>query len=197
MAFKYDHFKGPKLELLFKRWHEILSWYEEEEQDLPYWYLERTNIGHLALAVYQLNGIPIQEFSCRKGRGAEDSSGRADLYVSIPNVNGRPISLNIEAKQAWCSIKSTNGSRAILRSKLKEAIDDCKKIREKAWKAKLGCGLLFLTPYAKNMPSDKGDIAGQQRAFSNEVLKESKAAGANFVAFHYPEKNAMEYQSQV
>jgi len=68
MAFKYLHYKGQNLERLFRKWDKILSWYEDELNDLPYWYLERTNIGHLALAVYEMSGIPIQEFTCRKGK---------------------------------------------------------------------------------------------------------------------------------
>src|SRR5688572_11664955 len=116
MTFKYVHLKGPKkkpLGRLFETWHEILKWYEEKESDLPYWYSERTNIGHLALAVYDLSGIPVQEFSCRKGKGKEDSAGRADLYISVPNGRGS-MSLNIEAKHAWCSV--TFSGSAILKS---------------------------------------------------------------------------------
>lgn len=186
MAFKFFHIRGPQLESLFKSWHDILSWYELEEQDLPYWYLERTNIGHLALAVYQRSGIPIQEFSCLKGRGAKNSSGRADLYITLPNKSGPQTRINIEAKQAWCSVKFNDRSRATLNTKLEEAVDDCKKIKEKDWKEKDGMGLLFLIPYAKKMQKNKRDIAQEQCAFTTEVYEASKAAGASFVAFHYP-----------
>jgi hypothetical protein len=200
MAFKFVHLKGPQkgLKRLCKTWHEILKWYEDQEKDLPYWYSERTNIGHLALAVYQLGGVPIQEFSCRKGKGKENSTGRADLYISMPNGN-RSLSLNIEAKHAWCSV-TLNGS-AILKENLYEAVQDCKNLKEKAWKAHLGAGLVFLTPYAKTMPDHKTAISAQQRSFTNRVIQESKKAKANFIAFHYPTKDrlwkiSLKYQSE-
>jgi len=88
--FRYIALKTPFHERhfrkLFTAWHEILNWYEEDimKDDLPYWYLERTNIGNLALATYQLSGFPLQEFSCVKGRGASRSDGRADLYTILP-----------------------------------------------------------------------------------------------------------------
>jgi pentose-5-phosphate-3-epimerase len=41
------------------------------------------------------------------------------------------------------------------------------------------------------MPSHKDEIAGQQRAFTKAVIKESTAAGANFIAFHYPTKDTL------
>jgi len=135
MALEYLHYKGPSLKKLFTKWDEILSWYEDEWEDLPYWYLERTNIGHLALAVYQLSGIPLQEFTCRKGKGARNSSGRADLYISVPNGAGRSIDLNIEAKQAWCSISNSAGSMAMLRRGLGNAVSDCRRLKDKAWRA--------------------------------------------------------------
>lgn len=133
MSLKYYHFNGPRLERLFTKWDEILSWYEDEWDDLPYWYLERTNIGHLALSVYQLSGIPLQEFTCKKGKGAKSSSGRADLYMSIPNGPTRYIDLNIEAKQVWCSITSLATSNAVLQASLEEAVRDCERLKEDAW----------------------------------------------------------------
>lgn len=191
MAFKFVHFKGRNLEKLFHAWHQILAWYETEEKDLPYWYLERTNVGHLALAVYQLSGIPIQEFSVRKGKKSGGSSGRADLYFSLPNGTGTPWTFNVEAKQAWCSIRFTGRSRSVLKNTLKKAVNDCNALKEEAWEASCGMGLLFLTPYAKCMPDDKATIAEQQRVFTDGVLEESKKAGANFVAFHYPTEDKL------
>ena len=34
--FRYEHFHGPNMEPLFKRWDHILTWYEAEEADFEY-----------------------------------------------------------------------------------------------------------------------------------------------------------------
>jgi hypothetical protein len=185
MALRYYHFKGPKLEKLFTKWDKILSWYETEWEDLPYWYLERTNVGHLALAVYDLSGIPLQEFTCKKGRGAESSAGRADLYISIPN-GSRPIDLNIEAKQVWCSIANRTSQKLTLQQGLRKAVRDCKRLKEDAWKARYGVGVLFLLPYGKRMPDDISKIRTQRKLFAQFIAESSKDAGANFAAVHFP-----------
>jgi hypothetical protein len=186
MGLKYYHFKGPHLENLFQKWDEILSWYEDEWDDLPYWYLERTNIGHLALSVYQLGGIPLQEFTCRKGKGAKNSSGRADLYMSIPNGSTRNIDLNIEAKQVWRSITARASSNSVIKAGLGKAVHDCRRLKEAAWRARYGLGVLFLLPYGKSMPANIAEVRRQKRSFSTFVSEQSRMAGANFAAIHFP-----------
>ena len=188
MSFNYAQFNGPNLEKLFRTWHEILGWYEDETEDFPYWYLERTNIGHLALAVYQRDGIAVQEFSCLKGKEAEDSSGRADLYMKVPMGRGksRPVELNIEAKQQWCSVAFNANSKAALATYLSRAEKDCRNLKDKAWRADLGAGIVFLLPYSKSVPTDRKDIRKQLKQFTVAVSKESKKLGASFAAFHYP-----------
>jgi hypothetical protein len=186
MAFKFVQHKGPRMQKVFEKWDEILSWYEDKMNDFPYWYLERTNIGHLGLAVYQLNGIPTQEFSCQKGKGVKKSAGRADLHISMPRKGGTFIDFNIEAKQAWCSIRFDERSKPILRNALNEAISDCKNLKETAWKAQFRAGIVFLLPYSNAMPKDKTEIGRRLRAFTQSVSDECAREGVDFVTFHYP-----------
>lgn len=175
------------MQRVFEKWDKILSWYEEETGDFPYWYLERTNIGHLGLAVYELSGIPLQEFSCTKGRrGAKKSVGRADLYISVPNKGGKSIDVNIEAKQAWCSIQFSKRSKPVLRKALDAAISDCRHLKDKAWEARFCAAIVFLLPYANAMPKDNAEMARQLRAFTQSVSDECACIGVDFVAFHYP-----------
>ncbi len=194
MSFVYVHLNGPNLEKLFRTWHQILTWYEDETGDFPYWYLERTNIGHLALAVYQLGGVPVQEFSCVKGKGGGDSSGRADLYMSIPTGRRRPknIEVNIEAKQHWCSVRFNEHSRSSLGTSLASAVQDCRNLKDTAWKADLGAGIVFILPYSKSMPSNRAELRKLVKAFTQSVSDESERLGASFLAFHYPSVATLE-----
>lgn len=189
MRFKYVHYKGRNYRSIFEKWHEILQWYEDaHSDDLPYWYLERTNVGHLALAVYQLNGFPLQEFSCSKGRGALNSVGRADLYISIPGSSStreRGYECNLEAKQVWCSLTLNAQVENLIENKLNEAVRDCRNLTDKYWMTDTGLGLLFVLPYGTVRDYDQLRVRDKLLHFSDDLTSCAKALDASFIALHY------------
>ena len=182
--FFYYHFKGPNLKVLFEEWHGILTWFEKKKylEDLPYWYLERTNIGHLALAAYQLSGFPLQEFSIVKkgkavskvGRKRAPSSGRADLYLYIPKLSG--FNVNIEAKQLWYPLVNASQSTDRIENSLKNAIKDCKDLRGSYGKKKLA--IVFVVAYSTKKLWE--DIS----YFRNKMKAEGERLKVSFLTFH-------------
>jgi hypothetical protein len=79
------------------QWEENLKKYEAkyENEDSIHWYLERTNVGALATAVWMAGGVAIEEYSSKKN-GERNYSGRNDLYFHIDNIKAVG-----EAKLAW------------------------------------------------------------------------------------------------
>lgn len=191
--FFFFPYKRKSFHRLFRRWHEILEWYENENKtDLPYWYQERTNIGHLALASYQLNGQPLQEFSVIKGIGSKRSSGRADLYLYVPSSRynlGQSINYIIEAKQDWCSPTLESVRKAIKRS-INSVMKDTRRLKDKEWKSIRKMGLVFLLPYKKMGTKRITDMQirelnKQLREFTDDIKRVSDEHKADFVAIHY------------
>ena len=187
--FFYSTLQKPDVRCLFEVWHEILKWYEEGNPgDLPYWYLERTNVGHLALAVYDLSGFPLQEFSIRKGRGAKRSPGRADLYVDVPSsrsTSGRPYNFNVEAKQVWCSVALGGQQEGTIRRALGAVVRDCKDLKDKAWEAKHKVALLFVLPYREVHGERARVLEDELRLFRKDIKIIARDLDASFVTGHF------------
>lgn len=189
--FYFNFIKKPDVRRLFKTWDDILRWYEDKKpyQDIPYWYLERTNIGHLSLAAYKLSGYPLQEFSIKKWKDAEKSAGRSDLYIYIPKSNsGTELEFNIEAKQIWCSLDTKDTKlKDMIRKALKNARKDLKELKEKEWKASHSMALVFILLYKnKNVPHKRKNNKKKLLSEFNKQIKQiGKTVEANFVAIHY------------
>jgi len=186
--FFYFHFRNPNIRKLFKAWNDILRWYEKDKEDILYWYLERTNIGHLALAAYQLKGYPLQEFSMKKVKGTQKSTGRADLFMYFPKgtlSDAQWYDFNIEAKQIWCSISIGNDQKEMIGKALKKADVDLKKHRDKTSQAKYGMAILFVLPYMK-MLDEKKDMKKQLLSkFNKQIKQTAEEMEASFAAVHY------------
>src|ERR1035437_1462141 len=82
---------------ILMQWEKNLKTYEEkyEGADSIHWYLERTNIGALASAIWMAGGVAIEEYSSKKV-GERNYSGRNDLYFHIDDIKAVG-----EAKLAW------------------------------------------------------------------------------------------------
>jgi hypothetical protein len=179
--------KASGLKGLFEQWHKILAWFEKEDPtDLPYWYLERSNVGHLALAAYEISGRPLQEFSMTKGRGADKWPGRADLYISLPAVkNGSgSLDVSIEAKQRWAAIKpkKPGGLKKAVKGTLGSAMKDCGRLTDKEWDGCRRLGVAFILPYK----SGRDEVSDESLAdFTREIVEAARAAEAHFAAIHY------------
>ena len=165
-----------------------MSYEEKDKEDLPYWYLERTNIGHLSLAVRKIKGFPLQEFSIKKGRGTQKSTGRADLYMHFPKgtlAAKHEFDFNVEAKQIWCSLSIGVDQRDMIDKALQEADADLRKLNEKSFRAQYGMALLFILPYKRILYEEEGMKKHFLSTFKKQIKQTTEDIGASFVAIHY------------
>lgn len=184
-TFLYFPVNNHNIRKLFKAWNGILVRHEKaDKDDLPYWYLERTNIGHLALAAYKLNGYSLQEFSMKKGRGQNKSTGRADLYMYFPLSDTQWYDFNIEAKQIWCSL-SMKDDQKVIKNALKKAEFDIKKHNDKEFRAKYAMAILFVLPYMKVLDEKRVTKEQLLSKFNRQIKQTVEETGASFAAVHY------------
>ena len=149
------------------------------EEDAPYWYTERTLVGTLATAAWQVEGCTsLEEYTVEKGRGKPKGMGRADLWIQTKD--GRRYVF--EAKRLWQNI----GSRAQLNKipenyeeLLAEAKEKARKIREEGERL----GLLFASTRLREKEREKVDE--RIEAF----LSELKKVDADAVAWIFPSKD--------
>lgn len=155
---------------LLKSWHKILKVYEENIRDLPYYYIEPTNIGFLSLAAYRIGAISIEEYSTFRGKGAKRYSGRADLWIQSKGG----ITHDIEGKKDWIALNSKNVATKI-NSLLKKSKDNINNLSEKS---NCSIALVFLIPYfSKDKESDL-------RPFIKQMLN-IKSHNGDFAAVHF------------
>jgi hypothetical protein len=68
---------------------------------VPWWYSERTIVGHLTAAAFRAGYCALEEFSCEKG--PKDPTGRLDWLVGR---NQWRETIQAETKQTWLSSNS-------------------------------------------------------------------------------------------
>lgn len=96
-----------------------------EGYEAPYWYNERANVGTLAGAAWRSGLVALEEFHYIKGyKNKPKWLGRADLWLASDHHTEL-----IEAKFAWCSLKSRNCITEKVQALLDLAEIDAKKSR--------------------------------------------------------------------
>ena len=154
---------------LLKNWHNILTRYEEETHDLPYYYIEPTNIGFLSLAAYEIGAISIEECSTFRGKGAKRYTGRADLWIQIRSGK----TYDIEGKKDWIALSSKNVVPKI-NNLLDKASNDVNKLTTKS---DFSIAVAFLIPYySENENPD-------WKSFKKQLLS-IKSHKGDFAAIH-------------
>jgi hypothetical protein len=89
------------------------------KNDLPWWYLERPQIGFLAGAVWRAKGIALEEWATKKGeKRHKTKNGRNDLWLQH---EGREW--YIEAKYIRCELRKGDSNCA---QKIKKHLDSAK-----------------------------------------------------------------------
>jgi len=144
-------------------------------EDLPYWYIERTNVGLLAAAALRIGAFPLEEYSISRGRGANRSTGRADLWILSP----KGITYDFEAKQKEISLSSNKIAKTII-PPLLEAVND---VRNLSQRSDFSVGIVFAVPYiSTSRPINLS-------SFKRQIV-DIASYGADFAAIHfYNEKN--------
>jgi hypothetical protein len=96
-----------QLRCALDEWTKIQSAFDRANQEGPFSYTERPQIGFLAAAIWQSNGIALEEWKSEKagnpsGAVCPDYSGRCDLWFT---TNRRPPAKHggwyLEAKHLW------------------------------------------------------------------------------------------------
>jgi len=133
---------------LLKKWREIVEKYcKLEKGDAPYWYTERTLVGTLAAAAWQIpHYLSLEEYSVDKskplGRGKQRWPGRADLWIRAGKNE-----YVFEAKHRFRNIGSRTRRpidfSTYCRDRLNKTKKGAKNINRKSGRA---LGLLFVAP---------------------------------------------------
>lgn len=158
---------------LFRSWHNTLIRYENalaEIKDLPYWYNERTNVGLLAAAAISIGAFPIEEYSISRGKGANRSIGRADLWIRSPNGT----TYDFEAKQKFVTL-NFNKVANIIRPLLSGAVMDAKELSERS---DFSIGIVFVVPYIST--SKPINLS----SFKSQII-DIASYGGDFAAIHF------------
>lgn len=173
---------------LFEEWDKVICDYESNiNNDLPYAYGERPNIGLLALAARSIGGYPLEEYATEKGSKLSKKTGRADLWIQDKNANG----WDFEAKHLWKSLFQPRYLSSVTIERLNEAVEDVKELR---FPSKYQAGLVFLALYAKSKKRvsytlnrfDDGVSEFKDRLRDlHSTLKSGKHKGDHFIAAHF------------
>jgi hypothetical protein len=103
------------------------------DNDTPYWYDEKANLGLLAAAAWMAEMVTLQQTPTRKQTEEGERNGRADLFIATPEERAY-----LQATQRWPRVNSLNLTQA-----LQDITCDAKRISY-ASDLKLGC--LFVAP---------------------------------------------------
>jgi hypothetical protein len=182
-AFKYFGDERRRfLKRLFRAWHQQLCDFEDwMDDDLPYWYGERTNTGVLTAAALRLKNttIALEEYAVQKATGG----GRADLYLYDSAGN---CSYDFEFKQCWTGMRGS--SQKTIVAALQEARVDVKKLPKPTYSC-LGLAATFVVPYRERIPPPE-----KQNEYWNKFVQhiaEPAHFGADFVAVHRASDESM------
>jgi hypothetical protein len=183
---KVFEFEGDRRRVLIyellKRWNQDLIIYEKRiPEDLPYFYIERTNVGLLSSAAIKLGALTLEEYSVKRGRRAKERQGRADLWIEY-----KGYTFDIEAKQDWVALNSSRIAKKVQRlmGAAEQSLEDLKD------KADKSVGIVFLVPLLPR--AKKPDFEG----FSKKILDIGSYKG-DFAAIHISEERIWKKQSLV
>lgn len=168
--------KAAGWDRLLKRWSALIA-YATEEDDVPYWYGERSLTGLLAAAAWKLpRSWSLEEFTGRRGKRLRTKSGRGDLWVGLGKQ-----AYTIEAKVKWPPSGSGYAVQ-YARGGLTEA-------RKQLWKlsSQYRLGTLIAICYIVPCPTKNSPFAKSARVKEMIATVAQKFSGKRFiVASHFP-----------
>ena len=129
---------NPKLEFLrpvLERWFDCIDRFNavRGDNDTPYWYDEKANLGLLCAAAWMAEMVTLQQTPTRKQNEEGERNSRADLFIATAEERAY-----FQATQRWPRVNSLNLTQA-----LQDITSDAKRISY-ASDLKLGC--LFVAP---------------------------------------------------
>ena len=160
-----------------KRYNSEMLW-RGEQQDVSYWYRERSHVGMLASAIWSAGGIALEEYGeekrhLHKRRPARQ--GRVDLYFSIGSLE---CVAEAKAHGMQLGLDYSQGEVAeTLREWGHHARDDAR--CDPAYGRRLG--LVFVSPWFKK-PKEGGL---RVQAYVELLIAAAKRLGPEFIAWQF------------
>ena len=141
---------------VFSKLWELYDRYIKNTDEVPWWYTERSIVGHLTAAAFNAGNLAIEEYSNEKTPnhgGDSDHKGRIDWWMGTPNCKQQFIA---ETKAIWLSKDARDWKP--LTDKLTEAKDQVKSYEDCDCPQRLV--MCFTRPYWK--VNDKGENIAQR-----------------------------------
>ncbi|WP_140943572.1 hypothetical protein [Prosthecodimorpha hirschii] len=168
------------LEPVLEEWIQCISKYSDRHRGkyAAYYFGERTNVSILNAASWRAGGVAIEEYEIEKGKGKNNYTGRADLYILIQNKH-----FSIEAKQCWDNIHLPKRSEFI-----KNQIENCKSDARNVYDGSQ-IALIFLVPECTKTRHQEFLIRPQNtiETYINSI--EVELNDADFLAWCFPQSN--------
>ncbi len=141
------------LQQILRKWQLLMKELVSDD-DVPWWYNERTSVGFFAAAVWKKGGQAIEEYTTTKkfltNRGKTNNKhGRGNLLFYLK----RNKTFAAEAKQVYLSLNRSPDKKKVI-SLLKTARKDAVRVPNYYGDAKR-LGMVFMVPYSKSEPTDK------------------------------------------
>ncbi|CAH0282109.1 hypothetical protein E3Z27_21265 [Pseudomonas mediterranea] len=164
---------NPRLEFLrpvLERWFDCIDRYNavRGDNDTPYWFDEKANLGLLSAAAWMAEMVTLQNTATRKQNEEGERNVSADLFIA-----GAEDRAFIQATQRWPKVKSLN-----LTQPLQEIASDAKRISY-ATDLKLGC--LFVAPQKAQQSATPEEL----QDMIDDLQKENTCAVAWYFPYNY------------
>ena len=159
-------------------WDRLLRHYERTlgNEEIPYIYGERTNVGVLAVAAANMGGLTYIEATTDRRRRGKRATGRPDLFVATENGRSRYY---LEAK-AVDHNPVTDGAEAVetVKRRLREARRQARSVDDRGPNDRIG--ITFVIAKIKPAETDEYDATEFERRFGNPAT-----FLADFAAVHH------------
>lgn len=161
---------NPRLEFLrplLERWFDCIDRYNavRGDNDTPYWYDEKANLGLLSAAAWMAEMITLQNTQTRKQIEEGERNARADLFIASSETRAY-----LQATQRWPRVNGLNLTQA-----LAEITSDAKRI---SYTSDLKLGCLFVAP----QKPQHGATPEELQDMVDDLQKENSCA----VAWYFP-----------
>lgn len=161
---------NPRLEFLrplLERWFDCIDRYNavRGDNDTPYWYDEKANLGLLSAAAWMAEMVTLQNTQTRKQIEDGERNARADLLIASSEARAY-----LQATQRWPRVNGLNLTQA-----LAEITCDARRI---SYSSDLKLGCLFVAP----QKAQHGATPEELQDMVDDLQKENTCA----VAWYFP-----------
>lgn len=161
---------NPRLEFLrplLERWFDCIDRYNavRGDNDTPYWYDEKANLGLLSAAAWMAEMVTLQNTQTRKQIEDGERNARADLLIASSEARAY-----LQATQRWPRVNGLNLTQA-----LSEITSDARRI---SYSSDLKLGCLFVAP----QKAQHGATPEELQDMVDDLQKENTCA----VAWYFP-----------